>query len=190
MNKTQIIVIFFSTLMSAGFALAEPSDKKNTSCPEYLDQDYRKLQSSKTVNLCDLKQQGPLLIVNSASHCGYSGQYSELEDLYQKYKDQGLQVVAFTSDDFYQETNDEEKSAEICFVNYGVTFTVLAPTHVKKSKANTTFQYLNSQTTPPKWNFNKYLVSTNGLDIKHYGSSMDPLADQLETDITAMLINE
>ena len=190
MNKSQILVVFLSTLMSAGFALADSNAEKNENCPDYLDQDYRKLQSSKVVNLCDLKKQGPLLIVNSASHCGYSGQYAELESLYQKYKAQGLQVVAFTSDDFYQEANDEQKSAEICFVNYGVTFNVLAPTHVKKSTAHNTFQYLNAETTSPKWNFNKYLVTPDGENISHYGSSVKPLQSQLETDIVALLTND
>ena len=183
MNKLHFLLVITGTILSSGFALAESID----SCPSFLDQDYRKLQSSQSANLCELKQQGPLLVVNSASHCGYSGQYAELESLFQKYKDDGLQVVAFTSDDFYQEANDEAKSADICFRNYGVTFTVLAPTHVKKSKANATFQHLNAQTQSPSWNFNKYLISSDNKSITHYGSSEKPLNSALESDIAALI---
>jgi glutathione peroxidase len=97
-------------------------------CPVFLNHDFRQLHSDKTINLCENYSGKPLLIVNTASHCGYTKQFGPLESLHQKYKDQGLHIVGFASDDFNQEDKDEAKAAGICYKNYGVTFTMLAPT--------------------------------------------------------------
>ena len=82
------------------------------------------------MNICQAFAGKPLLIVNTASHCGYTPQFKGLEAAWQKYKSRGLVVVGFASDDFNQEDADEAKAAEICFLNNGVTFTMLAPMHV------------------------------------------------------------
>ncbi len=119
-----------------------------------------------------------MIIVNTASHCGFTRQFGPLEALHMKYKDQGLTIIGFTSNDFRQAAKDEEKAAGVCYKNYGVTFTMLAPTHVKGKKANPTFQHLAKQTRKPSWNFNKYLV--NGNNITHYGSRTKPIGDKLE----------
>ena len=105
-------------------------------CPAWLNQDYRKLHSSQKVNICQAFAGKPLLIVNTASHCGYTPQFKGLEAAWQKYKSRGLVVVGFASDDFNQEDADEAKAAEICFLNNGVTFTMLAPMHVTGTEAN------------------------------------------------------
>ena len=156
-------------------------------CPAYLDQDFRKLHSSQTVNLCKSFAGKPLLIVNTASNCGYTPQYKGLEAVHQKYKDRGLVVVGFASNDFNQETADEAKSAEICFLNNGVTFTVMAATHVKGPEANTVFRELNSRTTEPKWNFNKYVVSADGKTVQHFDSKVTPDSPQLTAAIEGVL---
>ncbi len=96
------------------------------SCPAFLNQDFRKLHSSESVNLCKAYAGKPLLIINTASNCGFTPQYKGLEAVHAKYKARGLAVVGFASNDFNQENKDEEKSAEVCFLNNGVTFTVLA----------------------------------------------------------------
>ena len=118
---------------TAPVAQAAPEAK---SCPAYLDQDFRKLHSQQTLNICKEYAGKPLLIVNTASHCGFTPQFKGLEAVNKKYKDRGLVMVGFASDDFNQEDKDEGKAAEICEQNYGVTFVMLSPTHVKGPEAN------------------------------------------------------
>ena len=143
-------------------------------CPGFLNQDYPKLHSTETVNLCEAFEGKNLLIVNTASHCGFTPQFKALEAVYQTYKDQNFAVVGFASDDFKQEDAKEEKAAEICYINYGVTFTMLAPTSVKGANANPTFKALAAATEEPGWNFNKYVVSADGETISYFGSRVKP----------------
>jgi glutathione peroxidase len=109
-------------------------------CPEYLNHDLRKLHSQELINLCEMSPGQPLLIVNTASHCGYTKQFKGLQELNDQYRDQGLRVVGFASDDFRQEANNEEEAANVCYVNYGVTFTMFAPTHVRGCFASLLFK--------------------------------------------------
>jgi glutathione peroxidase len=156
-------------------------------CPDYLNHDLRKLHSKETVNLCENFPGQPMLIINTASHCGFTSQFKGLEAVYQKYREQGLAVVGFASDDFRQEDDDEAKAAEICYVNYGVTFTMLAPSHVKGDEANPVFQQLSAETKAPSWNFNKYLVDREGRVVEHFGSTTSPDSSKLQAAIEAVL---
>jgi glutathione peroxidase len=156
-------------------------------CPAYLDHDLRKLHSNDTVNLCQISGGKPMLIVNTASHCGYTPQFKQLEALYQKYQQQGLAVVGFASDDFRQEANDEEQAAEVCYVNYGVTFTMIAPTHVRGAQTNPVFRELAQQTQAPGWNFNKYLVDSAGTVVMHFGSNTLPDSAELAHAVESVL---
>lgn len=156
-------------------------------CPDYLKGEYRKLHSSESVDLCKLVENKPVLVVNTASHCGFTKQFKGLENLHQTYKDQGLVVVGFASDDFDQEAKDEKEAADICFVNFGVTFTMLAPTHVKGDQANALFAELADQADAPKWNFNKYLLDREGKLVEHFGSSVKPDAKPLVHAIEGVL---
>lgn len=157
------------------------------SCPEFLDHSMRKLHSKEQINLCEVQSGKPMLIINTASHCGFTPQFKGLEALYQNYRDQGLQVVGFASDDFYQEANDEEKAAEVCYVNYGVTFTMIAPSHVKGSNANPVFRELADQSQSPSWNFNKYLLDSSGKVVQHFGSNTRPDSEELQAAIESVL---
>lgn len=128
-----------------------------------------------------------MLVVNTASHCGFTSQFEGLEALYQRYKDDGLVVVGFASDDFKQEDDSEEKAAEICYINYGVTFTMLAPTHVRGKKANPLFKALAQSASAPAWNFNKYLLDKNGKLVQHFGSRVKPESEELAKAIAPLL---
>jgi glutathione peroxidase len=156
-------------------------------CPAFLNQDFRKLRSSESVNLCKLIDGKPALIVNTASHCGFTPQFKGLEALHEKYKDRGLVVIGFPSDSFHQESSDDAETAEVCYMNYGVKFTMLKESSVKGADSNPVFKVLAARTEAPSWNFNKYLVSADGTSIKHYGSTVAPDAAKLRKDIEAML---
>jgi glutathione peroxidase len=179
-------VLFLSPLPQVS-AVAVAASPATQPCAAFLNQEYRKLHSSQSVNLCKAFAGKPMLIVNTASHCGYTPQFKGLEAVHGKYKNRGLAVIGFSSDDFNQEAKDEAEAADTCFVNYGVTFTMLAPQHVKGPKANAVFKELARQTQEPKWNFNKYLVTADGKVVQHFGSSVTPGSQELNDAIEKVL---
>ena len=156
-------------------------------CPQYLDHDMRKLHSHDKVNFCELQDGKPMLIINTASHCGYTKQFKGLEALHRTYQEKGLVVVGFASNDFQQEAKDEEKAAEVCYVNYGVTFTMIAPSHVRGDEANPVFAELATQSDKPSWNFNKYLIDSSGRVVQHFGSNTSPDDKGLTAAIESVL---
>ena len=163
------------------------SASASADCQTHLQGDYRKLHSTENLNLCKLVENKVTLVVNTASHCGFTSQFKGLEALYKEYKDRGLVIVGFASDDFKQEDDDEAAAAGICFLNYGVTFTMFAPTHVRGDEANTLFKYLNEEAGAPKWNFNKYLLGKDGKVIQHFGSMTGPDSKSLKKAIEETL---
>jgi glutathione peroxidase len=156
-------------------------------CPPYLNHDFQKLHSSEHVNICKAFAGKPLLIVNTASHCGYTPQFSGLEAVNERYRARGLVVIGFPSDDFNQEAKDEAETAQVCFVNFGVTFTMLSPLHVKGSAANPVFRELARQSHEPTWNFNKYLVEPDGAVLRYFDSDVTPDSDDFETAVEQLL---
>lgn len=128
-----------------------------------------------------------MLIVNTASNCGFTPQFKGLEALHRQYKDAGLVVVGFSSDSFNQEAGTEAKAAEVCYVNYGVTFTMLAPISVKGDDAHPLFRELARQSSGPKWNFNKYVVDSSGKVVRHFNSGTRPNSPLLAENIKGVL---
>lgn len=156
-------------------------------CPDFLNYDLPKLHSNDTVNLCEMAKQKPLLIVNTASHCGYTRQFEGLESLHQNYKDQGLLVVGFASNDFNQAAKTEEEANRVCRENFGVSFLMIAPSYVTGQRANPVFQEINQQSTAPEWNFNKYVVNSSGKVTAAFPSKVEPEDKQLLESIESVL---
>ena len=102
-------------------------------------------------------------------------------------RDGGLTVVGFASDDFRQEAKDEASAAEVCYVNYGVTFTMIAPSHVRGDNANPVFAALGQQAGAPRWNFNKYLVDSDGRVTQQFDSNTRPDDKALQAAIESLL---
>ena len=132
-----------------------------------------------------------LLIVNTASKCGFTPQYDGLEALYQKYKDQGLTVIGFPCDQFaHQEPGSDAEIAEFCRLNHGVTFPLMSKIEVNGDNAHPIYKYLKSAAKGTfgnaiKWNFTKFLISRDGTVIKRYAPTVTP--EKMEKDIEAFL---
>ena len=144
-------------------------------CPDVLKFMKRKLNSQETVNMCEAYQGKTLLIVNTASKCGFTPQFDGLEKLYSDYKDQGLVVLGFPSHDFNQEFDDEGKTAELCELTYGVKFPMFEAVSVRGDDADPLYRMLTKKSgTAPKWNFYKYLVDKDGNVVESYSSMTKP----------------
>lgn len=166
-------MMFFELLVVFLAGLIGPQVAAAADCPEYLNVEVRKLRGQETVNLCSLTEGKPVLVVNTASYCGYTPQFKGLQALHQEYGERGLVVLGFPSPDFRQEDRDEEKTARVCFANFGVTFPMFAPVHVTGEQAHPVFTELTRQSRAPNWNFNKYLIGADGSVVKSYPQSVE-----------------
>lgn len=145
-----------------------------TSCPALLQHTFARLQDEKPQSLCQYAGK-VVLIVNTASFCGFTGQYKGLEALYARYKDQGLVVLGFPSNDFSQETGSNAQIAEFCENTFGVKFPMFAKSSVKGPEASLLFRELAQQSgTAPRWNFHKYLLGRDGKLVDQYSSLTGP----------------
>ncbi|MGO1247637.1 MAG: glutathione peroxidase [Oceanisphaera sp.] len=130
----------------------------------------------------------PMLVVNTASHCGFTGQFAGLEALHQEYQDKGLKVVGFPSNDFKQEAKDEAKTAEVCFVNFGVTFDMAQPIKVRGKEAHPIFKEIARQSgKAPRWNFYKFVLNKDGAVTAVFSSRTKPSDPKLQAAIQAVL---
>ncbi len=176
------MIIGFTALLVSSTLMAQtqPNNKavNPQACDDFTNVDIRKLRSKESINLCDYKNK-PLLIVNTASNCGFTPQFESLEKLHKTYKDEGLVILGFPSDDFFQEEDNEKETAKVCFINYGVTFPMFATSEVRGSDANPIFKHLNEQTSSPNWNFYKYLVSADRKTILRFNSKVKPDSEKM-----------
>jgi glutathione peroxidase len=161
-------------LALASVSSAQTSVAAAATCPALLDREFNRLQTGKSESLCQYRGK-VLLIVNTASYCGYTHQYEGLEALYRKYKDRGLVVLGFPSNDFEQEPGNNKDIAEFCRLTYGVEFPMFEKSSVKSLAANPLYADLVARTGQgPKWNFHKYVVDRNGNPVATFASRVEP----------------
>lgn len=143
-------------------------------CPPLLQGELPKLRAKQNIELCEQFAGKPMVIVNTASFCGFAPQFKGLEALNQRFKGQGLEVLGVPSDDFKQESADVAETAKVCYVNYGVTFTMTEPQPVRGADAINLFKVLAEQSNAPRWNFYKYVVDRKGNVIASFSSLTKP----------------
>ncbi|HYF61047.1 MAG TPA: glutathione peroxidase [Burkholderiaceae bacterium] len=149
-------------------------------CPALLDRTHPRLQDDAPQDLCRFAGR-VVLVVNTASHCGFTHQYEGLEALYRRYRDRGLVVLGFPSNDFgEQEPGTARQIADLCFNTYGVAFPMFAKTVVAGPKADPLFVELARLSgSPPAWNFHKWLIGRDGSVVAAFPSAVAPLDDRL-----------
>jgi len=170
-------------LVWVGTATAQPAP-----CPPLLDHSLPRLQDEVPQRLCQYAGR-VILVVNTASYCGYTGQYERLETLHARYAARGFAILGVPSNDFKQETKDTKAIAELCFNTYGVKFPMFTPQSVTGAGAHPFFAALAKASggQPPRWNFHKYLIDRQGRTVESFQSAVDPLDARLTGGIERLL---
>jgi len=130
----------------------------------------------------------PYLIVNTASKCGFTRQYAPLQKLYDRFHDQGLQMIAVPSDDFNQELDTDQEVKAFCELTYGIDMPMSVTTSVKGDKAHPFFKSLKEGSGfVPSWNFNKILIDANGELVQTWGSTTNPMSAKIISAVKSTL---
>ena len=159
------------------------------SCTGLLQQSFLRLQDEKPQSLCQYSGK-VVVVVNTASFCGFTSQYQGLEALYAKYKDKGLVVLGFPSNDFAQETGSNKDIADFCENTFGVKFPMFAKSSVAGKDANPLFKQLSAKTgTTPRWNFYKYVIARDGQSVVSFNSMADPTSRSFLKEIEKQLVS-
>jgi glutathione peroxidase len=152
----------------------EAASPAPATCPALLNHSFLRLQDEKPQNLCQYRGQ-VILVVNTASYCGFTPQYKGLEAIYSKYKERGLVVLGFPSNDFAQETGSSQQIADFCESTFGVKFPMFTKTAVTGEAAAPLFKQLASDSgQKPRWNFYKYLICRDGKFVESFSSMTGP----------------
>ena len=175
------MVKLFVTLFLFGI-----STMSNATCNAFYDHQFTTLDG-KTFNLCDY-QDKPILVVNTASKCGFTPQFEGLEALYKQYKAQGLLVIGFPSNDFKQELGEDKKIGDFCKMTYGVEFPMMSKSAVRGNDVNPFYKQLIAKTgTTPKWNFYKYVIAPEGKKVSVFSSLTKPDSEAIMKEIKPYL---
>lgn len=175
------------TLLAMTIAFASTSA---LACSDLLNTDFRPLAGKEKVNLCKKYGGKVLLVVNTASKCGFTSQYDALEALHAKYSSQGFAVVGFPSNDFMnQEPGTEAEIKDFCTLTYGVKFPMFEKVHVKQGEANPFYDKLAAAVGGhyPSWNFYKYLIDRNGNVVADFTSKVTPTDPTLVGEIEKLI---
>ena len=174
-NMTRHLLVLL--LLAPAMQFVEAAPPVSPACSTLLSHTFPRLQDEAPQNLCQY-QGKVVLVVNTASFCGFTSQYEGLEKLYAKYKDRGLVVLGFPSNDFgQQEPEDETKIKNFCTTNFNITFPMTKKYSVIGKSAHDFYQWagkLSGFMGRPKWNFHKYLIGKNGQYIDWFSSTTEP----------------
>jgi glutathione peroxidase len=192
--KALLTLFALGSLFSAGPTVAKDAPAPETApagaaCPPILDIELRRLASDERVRLCEAYKGQVILIVNTASKCGFTGQYEGLEAIYRKYRDRGFVVLGFPSNDFMgQEPGTENEIKDFCRLTYSVEFPMFEKSEVAKGRAGPLFQRLaEAGGGYPKWNFYKYLIDRNGTLVESWSSLTSPESTKVTGAIERLL---
>lgn len=185
-----LVTALLAALLGLGLDSAQASSPNTGSaaaCPALLNHTFERLQDEKPQSLCQYAGK-VVLVVNTASFCGFTSQYKGLEALNSKYRDQGLVVLGFPSNDFAQEKGSNKEIADFCESTFGVKFPMFTKTQVTGEGAAPLFKQLTTQTgQKPRWNFHKYLIGRDGKVIDQYSSMTGPESKTLVSAIDKAL---
>ena len=187
-NRREVQLGLGAGLLAHAWPAAHAQTPRPAACPPLLAHSFPRLQDEAPQDLCQYAGQ-VLLVVNTASYCGFTRQYEGLEALHAKYSARGLVVMGFPSNDFgQQEPGDAKQIAELCFNTYGVKFPMFAKTVVKGAGRNAFYEQLARATgAVPRWNFHKYLVARDGQTVRSFASEVEPGSAPLIQAIEAAL---
>ena len=168
----------------------KPGAAVDASCSGLLQQSFLRLQDEKPQSLCQYSGK-VVVVVNTASFCGFTSQYEGLEALHAKYKDKGLVVLGFPSNDFSQETGSNQEIADFCANTFGVKFPMFAKSSVAGKDANPLFKQLAAKTgTSPSWNFYKYVIGRDGQSVASFNSLTTPGSRSFVKEIEKQLVSK
>jgi glutathione peroxidase len=174
-------------VLAAGVLAASGSASAKEPCPTLLDHEFPALQDQKSHSLCEYRGK-VLLVVNTASKCSYTPQFDGLEALYDRYREQGLVVIGFPTNDFGKEPGSDAQIADFCRTTYGVRFPMFGKTSVLGEAANPFYQALaKASGTAPRWNFHKYLIDRSGTRVTSFPTEVTPESRLLLTTIEEAL---
>ena len=187
MNKIlRLMCLIWAALLVLPLQAAEAGPPADTACPASLRYTFPRLQDEKPQSLCQYS--GKVVVVNTASFCGFTPQYKGLESLYDKYQSRGLVVLGFPSNDFSQESGNNKQIAEFCESTFGVKFPMFTKTSVSGSDASPLFRQLAAASgTPVRWNFYKYIISRDGSVITAFNSMAEPGSSKFLAEIEKQL---
>lgn len=191
-QKARSVSLWYPTLFVLGLVLILGAFASTRAiageCPVLLRHSFNSLQTGERQDLCQYHGK-VLLVVNTASYCAYTDQYRGLEALYRQYRDRGLVVLGFPSNDFgNQEPDSNQKIAEFCRLTYGVEFPMFEKSAVVGPQRNAFFAELHRRTgEQPRWNFHKYLIDPRGERVLSFGSNVQPDDRRLIQELKKML---
>lgn len=186
-RRVAVLAAAFGLLLS-GLPAAQAAESA-AACPKLLQHRFARLQGeAPPQDLCEHAGK-VLLVVNTASFCGYTRQYEGLEALHERYRERGLVVLGFPSNDFGgQEPGGAKEIAEFCRTTYGIRFPLHAKSSVVTPQGNALYDDLAARTgTRPKWNFHKYLVDRRGETVQSFDSAVTPLSPEFVTAVERLL---
>lgn len=191
LSKARLLGLFACFAAASSQAAPAPASTPATAaCPALLQRDMPRLQDEKPQALCQYAGK-VVLVVNTASFCGFTSQYKALETLAERYAERGLVVLGFPSNDFgSQEPGSNKEIAEFCENTFNVKFPMFAKSVVKGGKPDTNPLFadlIKRSGSAPKWNFHKYLISRDGQQVLSFWSTTDPLSSGMTSEVERLL---